>query len=271
MAVDLAALETLAVRAAAAAARVHHDGLSHVQSAEAKSSPTDMVTEVDREAERVIIDAIVGARPDDAILGEEGTDRAGTSGVRWIIDPLDGTTNYLYRFPAYAVSIGIEVDGRHAFGVVHDSSRDHVYVGGIGRPATCDGRPIAVRAAVAPGLALVATGFQYQPALRTRQADALRHVLPRVRDIRRAGSAALDLCALAAGQIDAYYELGLGAWDLAAGVAIAVAAGARVVSLPVPDTTPLLVAAAPGLLEPLLALLTDAGMVAPGVPPTDLG
>lgn len=271
MAVDLAALETLAVRAAAAAARVHRDGLSRVQSAEAKSSPTDMVTEVDREAERVIVEAIVAARPDDAILGEEGTDRAGTSGVRWVIDPLDGTTNYLYRFPAFAVSIGVEVDGRHALGVVHDSSRDHVYVGGIGRPATCDDRPIRVRAAVEPAVALLATGFQHRPAIRARQAAALGQLLARVRDIRRPGSAALDLCSLAAGQIDAYYELGLGAWDVAAGVAIAVAAGARVLSVPVPDTTPLLVAAAPGLVEPLLALLIEAGVADADAPVTDLG
>src|SRR5262249_13035247 len=158
-------------------------GLGRVQQVGTKSTATDLVTEVDREAERVIVDAIVAVRPDDAILGEETTQREGTSGVRWIVDPLDGTTNYVYRYPAYGVSIGIEIDGALGAGVVHDSARDRIYTGIVGAGAACNGRAIVARDEATLATALVATGFQPRPELRAWQADVLTRVLPHVRDV----------------------------------------------------------------------------------------
>jgi myo-inositol-1(or 4)-monophosphatase len=257
---DLAALVVLATRAARAGARVHRAGLGRVQQVDTKSSPTDMVTEVDREAERVIVDAILAERPDDAILGEEATAREGRSGVRWIVDPLDGTTNYIYRYPAFGVSIGIELDGELAAGVVQDSARDRLYSGIVGAGAACNGEPIRVRDQADMATALIATGFQPVPARRAWQAEVLARVLPRVRDVRRGGSAAIDLCGVASGQLDAFYEAGLAEWDTAAGTAIVRAAGGivRVFARARPPA-PLVVAGGPRLVEPLVDLLRAAG------------
>jgi len=258
---DFRALLDLAVRAAAAGAEVHRRGFGRAERISTKSSPTDMVSEVDREAERVIVGVLTAVRPDDAILGEEATNRPGRSGVRWVIDPLDGTTNFLYGFPAFAVSIAAELDGTTVIGVVHDSANGHVYSAIRGGGASADGVPLAARTHADLSTALLATGFLPYPEQRARQAEALRHVLPRVRDIRRAGSAALDLCAVAAGRLDGYYEYGLGEWDVAAGALIATEAGARIVELPVPWARgPLVVASAPALLAPLVQLLRDAGL-----------
>ena len=261
---DLAALVVLATRAARAGVRVHRDGLTRVQQVDAKSTPTDVVTEVDREAERVIVDAILAERPDDAVLGEEATERAGRSGVRWIVDPLDGTTNYLYRYPAYSVSIGIEVDGELRAGVVHDSARDRVYTGIVGAGAACNGASIHVRDADDLATSLVATGFQPVPAVRAWQAQVLARVLPRVRDVRRGGSAAIDLCCVASGQVDAFYEAGLAEWDTAAGTAIVRAAGGVVQTIDRPTRpTPLVVAAGPRIVEALVELLRQSGALEP--------
>lgn len=259
---DLAALVVLATRAARAGARVHRAGLGRVQQVDTKSTPTDMVTEVDREAERVIVDTILGERPDDAILGEEATERAGSSGVRWIVDPLDGTTNYIYRYPVFGVSIGIEIDGALAAGVVQDSARDRLYTGIVGAGAACNGEPIRVREHADLATALIATGFQPVPARRAWQAEVLVRVLPRVRDVRRGGSAAIDLCGVASGQLDAFYEAGLAEWDMAAGTAIVRAAGGvvRMVERATPPA-PLVVAAGPRLIEPLIELLRTAGAI----------
>jgi myo-inositol-1(or 4)-monophosphatase len=257
---DVAALVVLAVRAARAGARVHRDGLGRVQEITAKSSPTDVVTEVDREAERVIVDTIAGERPDDAILGEEATARAGRTGVRWIVDPLDGTTNYLYRYPAFAVSIGIEIDGTLAGGVVHDSARDRVYTGIVGAGAACNGTPIRVRDHADLATALIATGFQPVPARRAWQAEVLTRMLPRVRDVRRGGAAAVDLACVASGQLDAFYEAGLAEWDTAAGAAIVRAAGGvvQVLARPRPPA-PLVVASGPRLADALSDALRTSG------------
>lgn len=254
------ALGALAIRLAAAAAAVHRDGRTRALRVETKSSHTDLVSEVDREAERVIVDGIRAVRPDDAILGEEGGAHDGTSGVRWIIDPLDGTTNYVYRYPAYSVSIAVEVDGVVRAGVVHDSVHDRVYAAVRGAGATCDGAPIAASRVAELGKALLATGFQYRADVRTRQAAVLAAILPAVRDVRRGGSAALDLSWVADGRLDLYYEGGLAEWDLAAGMLIAEEAGAAVRRLEVPDgPTPLVIAGAPALVEPFQALLAAAG------------
>ena len=223
---DLDELKSLALRIAAEAAAIHREGLLQAQTADAKSSPTDIVTEIDRDAERAIVEALRAARPRDGILAEEGTEIAGTSGVRWVIDPLDGTTNYYYRYPAFAVAIGVEVDGTRAVGVIHESSRDRVYAARLCGIATCDDHPIRVSDKRDLATALIATGFQPLPEVRRRQGELLVRVLPAVRDIRRSGSASFDLCTLATGQIDGFYEFGLSPWDIAAGAVIAEAAGA---------------------------------------------
>ena len=259
---DLDALQTLAMRIGAEAAAVHRAGYGRAHLVDTKSSPTDMVSEVDREAERVMVSAIKRERPDDAILGEEGTAQSGTSGVRWILDPLDGTTNYLYGYPAFGVAIGVEIAGRRALGVVHDSCHDWVYAGVVGRSATCNGERLAVSAKDELATALLATGFSPRPEVRARQAAGLARVLPQIRDVRRSGSPILDLCAVAAGRVDGFYEIGLAPWDIAAGAAIAEAAGAAVAVLPVVTPPgPLLVVANPILMPSLLHLLREAGVL----------
>ncbi len=241
--------------AAAAAAVLQSEYGRRRTEVSTKSSSTDMVSEVDRAAERCIVTILAGRRPGDGILAEEGSDRTGSSGVRWVVDPLDGTTNYLFGVPAYAVSVAAEIDGAASVGVVVDPSRNQTWRAVRGRGATLDGHPLQLPAAPPPlAAALVATGFSYLPERRAYQAGVLHHVLPRVRDIRRFGAAALDLCWVAGGRVNAYYELGLQPWDLAAGVLIAQEAGAGVAELP--DGT--VVVAAPGLLAPLRALLEEA-------------
>jgi myo-inositol-1(or 4)-monophosphatase len=258
--VDLEELLGLAQQAARMAAVVHQKArLGHFEIG-TKSSPVDLVTAIDREAEQQLVTFIRQARPLDAILGEEGTDVHGTSGVRWLLDPLDGTTNFVYGYPAHAVAVGVEIDGRRALGVVHDTYHDRVYAGIVGTGAQCDGRPLAARTEAALSQALIGTGFLPTLSVRDVQGDILRRLLPLVRDVRRSGCPALDLCAVAAGNLDGFYESGLGRWDIAAGAAIAEAAGATVVELQssvLPN--PLLVAANAKLLDALVAALVEIG------------
>ncbi len=250
----------LATGLAQAAGRVHADGRRGVLRVETKSTPTDPVSQIDREAERLIVEGIAAARPDDGLLGEEGASREGTSGVRWVIDPLDGTTNYIYGYPAYAVSIAVEVDGRPEVGVVLDSSSGRLYRAIRGLGACCDDEPIRAREQHDLSRALVATGFSYEAAQRERQGAATAHVLSRVRDIRRGGTAALDLCHVAAGHVDAYWELDLSPWDSAAGSVIAREAGAAVEFPPAAHGEgPAVVAAHPSLMPAFLSLLREAG------------
>ncbi len=258
---DPTQLADLAEQAARAAAEVLAEALDQGRtSVTTKSSATDMVTEMDRAAEHLIVERLLGARPDDGVLGEEGSDRAGTSGVRWIIDPLDGTTNYVYRHPGVAVSIAAEVAGVVEAGVVIDVVNGDVFRAVRGAGATRNRRPISVSEETDLGRALVATGFGYQPDQRRHQGRVLSLVLPEIRDIRRVGSAALDLCSVAFGRVDTYYELSLSRWDYAAGALIAAEAGAVVVDLDgaPPERAPLL-AAPPALAEPLRQLLVSAG------------
>lgn len=225
--------------------------------ADTKSSHTDLVTEFDRWSEETIIDAIAAARPDDAIVGEEGTAKPGASGVRWLIDPIDGTTNFVYDLPGCSVSVAAAVDGVPTVGVVHDLARDERFRATVGGGATRDREPIAVSARRDLATALVATGFSYDAERRRAQASVLVRLLPTVRDIRRLGGAAVDLCSLACGRVDAYYERGLGPWDSAAGALIAAEAGAMI-----DDRSPdggALVAAAPGIADAFAALLDEAG------------
>jgi myo-inositol-1(or 4)-monophosphatase len=253
-------LLAIAVDAARAAGRLLAEGRSRQRIAiDTKSSATDMVTEMDRAAEQLVLDTILRTRPDDAVLGEEGGHAAGTSGVRWIVDPLDGTTNYLYGYPAFSVSIAAEVEEVIVAGVVFDPTRDETFTALRGRGAWCNGDALRVVGQPTLATALVATGFAYVSERRAWQAEVVGRVLPAARDIRRSGSAALDLCWLAAGRVDAYYEWGLQPWDVAAGGLVAAEAGASVTTLAgASSPTDTTVAAPPQLLEDLLALLRSA-------------
>ncbi len=196
-----------------------------------KTTSTDIVTEMDKRSERLIVDRLTATRPDDGLLGEEGASRDGTSGVRWVVDPIDGTVNYLYEIPAYAVSIAATVDGEVVAGAVVNPAVGEVWTAARGHGAWLDGVPLRPVGAPAMDQALVATGFGYDARRRARQAELLAVVLPRVRDVRRMGAASLDLCAVATGRVDGYYEQGLQPWDLAAGGLVAEEAGARVTGL----------------------------------------
>jgi myo-inositol-1(or 4)-monophosphatase len=205
---------------------------SEVTVAATKSSDVDVVTEADRAAELLIRERIAVTRPHDAFLGEEGDDVAGSTGVRWVVDPIDGTVNFLYGLPQYAVSIAAEVDGRVVAGVVLNIATGAEYTAyldesGVTRSLR-DGEPIHVRETVPLGQRLVSTGFGYDARLRELQARALVHMVPRVRDIRRLGSCALDLCHVAEGTLDGYVEEGVNLWDHAAGGLVAQGAGAVV-------------------------------------------
>jgi myo-inositol-1(or 4)-monophosphatase len=210
-----------------------------------KSSHTDVVTALDRAAEDLIRARIHEARPRDAILGEEGGDTlgvdggavggggagAGAGGVRWVVDPIDGTVNFLYGLPEWSISIAAEVDGEIVAGVVNVLPRGEVFTAVRGAGAWLGTERLRCNVGVPLDEALIATGFGYSPGLRAVQADVLTHVLPRIRDIRRPGSAASDLCAVAAGRVDGYYERGIKYWDYAAGGLVATEAGARLAGL----------------------------------------
>jgi myo-inositol-1(or 4)-monophosphatase len=233
---------------------------------ESKSSPTDAVSEMDRSAERLIVDQVLGVRPDDGFLGEEGGERAGTSGVRWIVDPLDGTVNYLFGLPLWGVSVGIEepVPGGRAVtvGVVIMPALNEAYVGlrGGGAWRIVGGRAVPVRAsgAQALGQSLIATGFGYDAEARRIHGAAVGRLVVDVRDIRRTGAAVVDFCWVARGVLDAYVEDGLNPWDYAAGALIASEAGAVVRGLLDDDLGRSVVAAAPGIADDLVAAVLRA-------------
>ena len=197
----------------------------------AKSSATDLVSDADRDSEALIRDILARERPDDSLLAEEGTSTTGDSGRRWVFDPLDGTVSYLYGYPHWSVSVALEDTQGTAVGVVYDPNRDELFAAERGGGATLGGAPIAVRETPPLAQTLVATGFGYDPEWRAEQSEVVRRLLPAVRDIRRAGSAALDLAWLAAGRLDAYYERGLNAWDWAAGSLLVIEAGGAVEEL----------------------------------------
>jgi myo-inositol-1(or 4)-monophosphatase len=253
----LDSLLDVALVAAHRAAEILQDRFGQVRAdIQTKSSSTDMVSEVDREAEARITGILAERRPEDGLVGEEGAFHAGTSGVRWLIDPLDGTTNYLFGVPSYCVSIGAELDGIGVVGVVVDPSRSETWSAARGRGAHLNGQPVTtLGASPALGQALIATGFSYLPERRAWQAERLAGVLPAVRDVRRFGSAALDLCWVAGGRVNGYYEWGLQPWDLAAGAVIAAEAGAEVGHLS--DDT--VICAPAGLFGPLRDLLITSG------------
>lgn len=211
--------------AAAAAVVVERFAAERTYAIETKSSPTDLVTEADREAEALIVGRILAARPNDGLLGEEGALAEGSTGIRWLIDPIDGTTNFVYGVPAYSVSIGVERQGRMIAGVVHDVALREAYTASLGGGAHLNGRPIHVSARTDLASSLWGIGFAYDRLRRGKQANFYDRVLTDIRDVRRMGSAALDLCRVACGQLDGYFEFQLNPWDIAAGGIIVREAG----------------------------------------------
>jgi myo-inositol-1(or 4)-monophosphatase len=229
-----------------------------VASTVTKSSATDMVTEFDTASEALIVGGITAARPHDGIVGEEGTSTQGTSGVDWLIDPIDGTTNFLYGLPGWAVSIAARSVHGTEVGVVFVPTTDELFTAVRGEGAQLNGQPIGCSATTDLSLALVGTGFSYQPERRARQAQRVAAMLPRVRDIRRFGAAAADLCHVAAGRLDVYFEEFLGPWDLAAGELIAREAGCRSGDLQGGPVRPASVLVTnPALFEPTRQLISD--------------
>ncbi|MDL9936388.1 inositol monophosphatase family protein [Gordonia sp. ABSL1-1] len=237
-----------------------------------KSTETDPVTVADTETETLIRDLLHRARPDDEVLGEEagGSVRV-PSGVRWVVDPIDGTVNFMYGVPAYAVSVAAQVDGESVAGAVVDVARELTYSAALGGGSYVADREgnrhrLSCNQIDRAELALVATGFAYDAPRRAAQGRIVAGLLPQIRDIRRIGAAALDLCMVATGAVDAHYEHGLSPWDWAAGALIAAEAGA-VVRTPPPDSRAsegyLTMASAPGVATELVALIDELGGLDP--------
>lgn len=230
-----------------------------VRASETKSTPTDMVTEFDRAAEALIVGRLRTVRPGDGIVGEEGTDDPGTTGVRWLIDPIDGTTNFLYGLPGYAVSIAAADEQGAVVGAVYVPTQRELFSARRGGGATLNDAPISCSSLSDPSTALVGTGFAYHPERRAAQARRVARLIASVRDIRRLGAAAVDLCFVACGRLDAYFEEGLGPWDLAAGELIAREAGCRTGDFDGGPARPgEVLVANPTLFGPLAALVRSA-------------
>lgn len=256
---DPMALQSIAIEVASAAAALIRTARADGFDIATKSTDTDMVTDVDHASDRLIVEMLADRRPDDAILTEESGSTSGTSGLTWVVDPIDGTTNFVYEHPPYAVSIAVMAGDEPVAGVVLDVANHACFAAAIGHGATRDGTPVHVRPAPPLAMALIATGFNYSSDRRARQARAVADLIARVRDIRRLGAASADLCSVACGRVDAYYEAGLGPWDIAAGRIIATEAGARV-ELVEQAATPLsIIAAHPHLFGELRDLLDEVG------------
>ena len=255
---DLALLE-LAIEAAHGAGELLLKSFrGPVQEVETKTTPTDLVSKADKDSERWLLDFIATNRPDDGVLAEEGGRSEGASGLRWVVDPLDGTVNFLFRIPVWCVSIAIEDDRGGVVAVVHDPSRAETFTARRGEGARLNGERLSVSKRSELSTALIGTGFAYDVERRAAQAVVATNVLTHVRDIRRAGSAALDLCAVACRRLDGFYEAFTEEWDRAAGRLIVAEAGEVVSELPPPTgeggTT--LVATNPALHEELRSLVT---------------
>ncbi|MEV6768659.1 inositol monophosphatase family protein [Nocardia sp. NPDC051030] len=289
-AADIAELRRVAVHLAETAAahvrerrpQVFGPGALQDDAVQSKSTPTDPVTIVDTETEQLVRKLLSELRPGDRVVGEEdgGTLSDDPEAVHWVVDPIDGTVNFVYGIPAYSVSVAAVRGGVSVAGAVADVAHGVTYSAGLGQGAhrtesgagghheAPGGAPIPLRcnAVDSVAMALVATGFAYGTKRRTRQGELVAEVLPHVRDIRRIGSAALDLCMVAEGRVDAHYEHGLNLWDWAAGALIASEAGARLI-LPSPSTPgsegALVMAAAPGIGDELAGLLERIGVITP--------
>ena len=221
-----------------------------------KSSTTDLVTQHDRAAESLIVEQLRTERPTDAILGEEGATVDGTSGYAWFLDPIDGTTNFVYDLPSWSTSVAVAYHGATVAGAVYVPVADEMFAARLGGGATLDGTPIRCSGETELSLALVATGFSYVPARRAMQAAAIARLIGEIRDIRRSGSAAIDLCWAAAGRVDAYFEEHLNSWDAAAGELVAREAGCITSDFDGGPADPSnIVAAGPGVHPALLDLI----------------
>lgn len=260
-------LADLALTIAREAADLLIDGAAEAAAVATKSSAHDVVTQKDRDSEALIRRRIAQARPGDQVLGEEEGTIGEASDVRWVVDPLDGTVNYLYGIPSWAVSIGIERDGVPCAGVVVAPALDEQYIGISGQGSwvvtgTGERHPLAVSGLTGLQDALVGTGFGYVRERREHQGRVLAGLVPQVRDIRRVGAAAVDLCWVARGRLDAHYERGLQPWDRSAGALIAAEAGAVVAGLPgAPATTDLTIVSTPGIYTPLATALGALGVL----------
>jgi myo-inositol-1(or 4)-monophosphatase len=254
--VEDAELLDVAIEAARAAAGELRKRFGNTEGVRAKSTPTDLVSDADLAAESAIREVLSKRRPGDTILGEEEGE-SGDGELRWVVDPLDGTVNYLFGIPVFAVSVACEDSSGTRVGVVLDPLRKECFSSMRSGPPSLNGLPLdGVERPSELSLAMVATGFSYDAGVRAHQAEAVGRVLPRARDIRRAGSAALDLCWCACGRYDAFYERGLHAWDVTAGLLIASRAGLAVRSLPALDGVPEGVLVAPeGFVEELVGLV----------------
>jgi myo-inositol-1(or 4)-monophosphatase len=250
-------LQNLATELAVSAGEILRKGkLNDDHGIMTKSSSTDVVTATDKASEHHIMNVLRERRPNDGLLGEEGTSHEGTTGVTWVVDPLDGTVNFLYGLSSLGVSIAAVIDGEPAVGAVYNPTLDELFTATAGGGAHCNGRPIECSTVDSLGSSLVATGFSYRAEDRAVQATVLQRVLPEVRDIRRLGAAALDLCHVACGRVDAYFEVGIHPWDVFAGLLIAREAGALATAydggLPKRD----IVAASPRIHADLLDLVS---------------
>jgi myo-inositol-1(or 4)-monophosphatase len=260
---ERAALLDLAVATAREAATlVTERRRAGVEVADTKTSPTDVVTEVDHAAEELIRARLLAARPDDGIVGEEGDDTPSRSGVTWVVDPIDGTVNFLYGIPQYAISIAARQGEEVVAGVVLDVTKGEAFTATRGGGAHLDGRPVRVREVVPVEHRLVITGFSYERETRVLQAAAIARLLGRVRDVRRLGSAALDLCYVACGRADAYVEEGLNEWDLAAGGLVVEEAGGRWTQCSGVGGKRLVLASPAGGFDDFLGVVEECGLTA---------
>jgi myo-inositol-1(or 4)-monophosphatase len=263
---DLHPLADLAWRAATEAGAFLLTQRPDALTVETKSTPTDVVTSMDKAAEHLLHERLLGERPGDGMLGEEGADKDSSTGIRWVVDPLDGTVNYLYRIPLWGVSVAAEdADlGETVVGVIFTPESGEGFVGIRGRGAwriVGDiGERMTVRSCESLGQAMVATGFGYSSELRADQARVVQSLITRVRDIRRTGCAVVDFTWLAAGRTDAYYERNLNPWDVAAGLVIVREAGAVIEHVGDPSDVGTFVVAVPGIFDALREALTDCGM-----------
>lgn len=249
---EVLAIAEEAARAAGARLLEQFTGGAELRVA-AKSTPTDLVSEADLEAERTIRAVLRDRAPEDGIVGEEGDDVPSRSGRHWVVDPIDGTINFLFGYPQWCVSVACE----GVAGVIYDPLRDELFAGGEGLPTTLNGKPVARNERADLSRALVATGFGYDAEQRAEQGAVATAVLPHCRDLRRAGSAALDLAWAAAGRVDAYFEHGVQRWDIAAGVLLCAGAGLDVRSLRPRGRLPAGILVAPPALADELAALVD--------------
>ena len=258
MSVDLAALVEIAEHAAdtVATALAAPDARAGLD-VSTKSSATDLVTARDRWAENTIVEILGRERPGDGILGEEGTERGSRTGVVWVIDPIDGTTNFVRDLPGFSVSIAARLDGVDVVGVIADPVRGDRYRATLGGGAFCNGDALRVSEEAELARAVIATGFNYRPEVRARQAGIVARLLPQIADIRRFGGAALDCCFVASGRVDAYFEVGVQDWDIAAGGLLVREAGGRTIDRR-GDGGPF-IAASPSVLSALAAAVEVEG------------